>query len=233
MYRSTIPITTHPHPVTALAFDPVSDSIWSGDNAGTVLALHSTHAIRGVSFPVGGDLPVKQLAVADNHVRALGLAGHALGAWAKGGMNKWSFRCPSDPTRPSAQTISAMSPSTFSSNIVAASTTTPDIVLLNAITGSVLRQAPVSSLVTHLQFSHSTLLCASADGYVRAHDPRTALRRENGDNAVLAHASGLQDLQATGNFFFTIGWSSRYLSSLAHLSHSPLLDAVTNSPIRS
>jgi hypothetical protein len=53
-----------------------------------------------VSFPVGSALPVKQLAVADNHVRALGLAGHGVGAWAKGGMNKWYYRCvPSSHSR--------------------------------------------------------------------------------------------------------------------------------------
>lgn len=93
MYRSIAPVATHAQPVTALAFDPVSDSLWTGDHAGTVLALHSVYAVRGVSFPVGGTLPVKQLTVADNHVRALGLTGHGLGAWAKGGMNKWYFRC--------------------------------------------------------------------------------------------------------------------------------------------
>lgn len=92
MYRPAVPIATD-QPVTALAFDPVSDSIWAGDNSGTVFALHSIHGLRGVSFPVGGALPVKQLAVADNNVRALGLAGNGVGAWAKGGINKWYFRC--------------------------------------------------------------------------------------------------------------------------------------------
>ena len=126
-----------------------------------------------------------------------------------------STRCRSQ-TRPSAppNTVSAVSPSVFSSNILAAATTAPDVVLFNALTGALLRQVPVSSHVSHLAFSHSTLLCASADGYVRTHDPRTALRRENGDTAVLAHASGVQDLQASGNFFFTIGSSSRSFPSL-------------------
>lgn len=131
---------------------------------------------------------------------------------------------PSRLTPPSpSSTVSAVSPAPFASNILAAATTTPEIVLLNAISGAVLRQAPVPSHITHLAFSHSTLLCASADGHVRAHDPRTALRRENGDAAVLAHASGVQDLQTSGNFFYTIGSSSRsfsfpYSPSVAHLS---------------
>ena len=214
MYRAAIPIASNGQPVTALAFDPVSDAVWAGDNAGVVCALHSVHGVRGVSFPVGGALPVKQIAVADNHVRALGLAGHGVGAWAKGGMNKWYFRC----IPPS--TVSAMSAAAYSSSILAAATTAPEIVLLNAMTGAVLRQAPVPSHVTHLAFSHSTLLCASADGYVRAHDPRTALRRETGSSAVLAHTTGVQGLQATGNFFFTIGSSSRYFSSFLPPSFS-------------
>lgn len=211
MYRSTLPIRTHAQPVTALAFDPVSDTLWSGDNAGTVLAVHSVHAIRGVSFPVGGALPVKHIAVADNHLRALGAAGLGVGAWAKGGVNKWYYR-------PSPDTVTAVSPSTFPSNILAAATSAPDIVLLNAVTGAVLRQSPTPSHISHLAFSHSSLLAAYADGYVRTHDPRTAMRRESAD--VLAHASGVQDLQVSGNFFFSIGWSSRYVFvALASSTH--------------
>jgi PAB-dependent poly(A)-specific ribonuclease subunit 2 len=96
LYRSIIPITslhdTFGQPVTALAFDPVSDSLWTGTNSGTVVALHTVQGVRGVSFPVGGGLAVKQLSVGDNYVRAMGLAGQGVGSWAKGGMNKWYFR---------------------------------------------------------------------------------------------------------------------------------------------
>jgi PAB-dependent poly(A)-specific ribonuclease subunit 2 len=107
-----------------------------------------------------------------------------------------------------------MSGSTFSPNLVAAATNTPEIILLNSMIGGAVRQVSVPSQVTNLQFSHSTLLCASADGCVRAHDPRTGIRRENGDGSVHAHSSGVQDMQATGNFFFTIGWSLRSNLSL-------------------
>ncbi|KAF9228724.1 hypothetical protein BS17DRAFT_724469 [Gyrodon lividus] len=205
-YRSTIPLATlhdtYGQPVTALAFDPVSDSLWTGTNSGTVIALHTIQGLRGVSFPVGGGLAVKQLSVGDNYVRALGTAGEGVGSWAKGGMNKWYFRSP-------PSTLTAISGSTFSPNLVAAATSTPEIVLLNSMTGTAVRQASLPSHVTNLQFSYSTLLSASVDGYVRAHDPRTGVRRENGDGSVHAHSSGVQDLQATGNFFFTIGWSLR------------------------
>ena len=220
-YRITTPIPTlhdYAQPVTALSFDPVSDTLWSGTNAGTVIALHTVQGLRGVSFPVGGALAVKQIVAGDNNVRALGVAGEGVGSWAKGGMNKWFYRYVSPlvlhlyillSSYRSSSTLTAFSSTTYTSNVLAASTTAPELVLLNAMTGNPVRVASSSSVATHLQFSHSTLLAASADGYVRVHDPRTGLLRENGENSVLAHTSGVQDLQASGNYFYTVGWSIR------------------------
>jgi PAB-dependent poly(A)-specific ribonuclease subunit 2 len=79
-------------PVTALSFDPVSDILWSGSNIGNVVAYYGTRAMRGVSFPVGGNLSVKKIVAGDNYVRALGVGSEGVGSWAKGGMNKWFFR---------------------------------------------------------------------------------------------------------------------------------------------
>ncbi|KAI6151085.1 ubiquitin carboxyl-terminal hydrolase-domain-containing protein [Pisolithus tinctorius] len=205
LYQPLPPITTlHDagiQAVTALSFDPVSDSVWAGVDSGVVVALHTVQGLRGVSFPVGGGLAVKQITVGDNYVRAFGFAGEGIGSWAKGGMNKWYFR----PT----SAFTAASPSTFTPNLLATASSTPELTLLNASTGSTVRQAPVSSVITHLQFSLSNLLSASIDGYVRVHDPRTGIRRENGEGSVQAHSSGVQDLQVTGNFFFTVGRSIR------------------------
>jgi PAB-dependent poly(A)-specific ribonuclease subunit 2 len=94
-YHIIDPIATlhdYAQPVTALSFDPVSDTLWSGTSVGTVVALHTIQGLRGVSFPVGGVLPVKQIVAGDNYVRALGVAGEGIGSWHKGGMNKWFFR---------------------------------------------------------------------------------------------------------------------------------------------
>ncbi|KAG6854603.1 hypothetical protein C0991_004205 [Blastosporella zonata] len=80
-----------PQPVTALSFDPISDVLWAGSSAGDVTGYYGTRGIRGVSYKVGGTLPVKKVVAGENHVRALGVEG--FGTWAKGGMNKWYFRC--------------------------------------------------------------------------------------------------------------------------------------------
>lgn len=95
-YRPTAPITNQhnvfPQPITALAFDPVSDILWSGNNTGGVVAYYSSLGMRGAAFPVGGDLAVKKIIAGDQNVRALGTAGRGVGSWSKGGVNKWYYR---------------------------------------------------------------------------------------------------------------------------------------------
>lgn len=95
-YRQLPPITDQrdvfPQPITALSFDPVSDTLWTGSNTGNVTAYYSSSGIRGVSFPVGGDMGVQKIIATDSNIRAAGIAGHGIGAWGKGGVNKWYYR---------------------------------------------------------------------------------------------------------------------------------------------
>lgn len=93
-YRPTDRAITHEYhqPITSLAFDPVSDILWTGSGSGAVVAYCTPQAIRGVSFPVGGGQPVQKLVAGDSYVRACGLAGQGVGSWTKGGVNKWYFR---------------------------------------------------------------------------------------------------------------------------------------------
>ncbi|KAJ6546999.1 ubiquitin carboxyl-terminal hydrolase-domain-containing protein [Mycena capillaripes] len=196
-YRPIAPITVsgYPQPVTALSFDPVSDTLWVGSNSGSVAAYHGTGGVRGVSFPVGGQLAVSKILAGDNYVRAMGVAGEGLGSWAKGGTNKWFCRPP--------PTLTTFSNTSMASPVLAASSTSSELLLLNSMTGSILRQASTPSLISHLEFSHSAILSGASDGYIRTHDPRTALNRP--ESQILAHYSGIQGLQTTGNYVFTIG----------------------------
>lgn len=100
-YRLTAPISTqrelYPLPVTSVAFDTASDTLWTGNNAGSVVAFYGTRGTRGVCFPVGGDMTVTKLLVGDQYVRALGSAGVGVGEWSKGGVNRWFHRCVLEP----------------------------------------------------------------------------------------------------------------------------------------
>ena len=74
-YRLIAPISTqrdlYPLPVTALAFDTASDTLWTGNNAGSVVAFYGTRGTRGVCFPVGGDLAVKNTFYGASRQRSL------------------------------------------------------------------------------------------------------------------------------------------------------------------
>ncbi|TFY82963.1 hypothetical protein EWM64_g1049 [Hericium alpestre] len=206
-YHPAAPITLQrdiaSQPITALSFDPVSDTLWSGTNTGNVTAYYTPQGLRGVRFPVGGSLAVKKLVADESFVRACGLDSEGVGSWGKGGVNKWYHRTP-------AGGVTTFSNNLSSSKALAVATSSLELVLLNSSTGSVMRQAPLVSTVNHLHFSHSFLVSGSSDGFVRCHDPRTGLRREGGaESAVKAHASEIQGLQTSGNYLYTIGWGLR------------------------
>lgn len=115
----------------------------------------------------------------------------------------------SDPIFSPHVSVTTFSNTSNSSPVFAVSTVGPELHLLNSMTGDVVRQTPSPSLITHLEFSHSLLLSGSSDGYVRTHDPRTGVSRAEG--SVMAHYSGIQGLQTTGNFVLTIGLGVRCL----------------------
>lgn len=224
-YRPTNPVSTgHPVPssITALSFDPVSDILWAGSNNGVVTGIYTSRGYRGIFFPVGGNLAVSKLSAGDNYVRALGLASEGLGSWAKGGMNKWFYRCVESPLAiqnyllsyvRSPTAVTTFSDAVNSSHSLVLSTAGLEMLFLNSMTGNVVRKVPTTSVITHLQFSSSALISGSADGYLRLHDARTGMGRSGGSEhkAVKAHQCSIQGLQTTGNYIFTAGHSERCL----------------------
>ncbi|KAF8628478.1 hypothetical protein AX15_003989 [Amanita polypyramis BW_CC] len=194
-------LPTFPQPVSALSFDPVSDTLWTGSNTGRVTALHGTRGIRGVSFPVGGNLTINKISAGDNYIRASGIAGNGMGSWAKGGMNKWFHHISAN--------ITTFTDATNVSHHIAASTVDSRLIFLNSMTGGSVREVVTPSLITQLQFSHSVLVSGSSDGYLRLHDPRTGMNKPNAEGSVKAHLSGIQGIQTTGNFILTIGLGER------------------------
>ncbi|KZT28674.1 hypothetical protein NEOLEDRAFT_1224080 [Neolentinus lepideus HHB14362 ss-1] len=206
-YQPIAPITQpwnlYPQPVTALSFDPVSDTLWTGLDSGNVLAYYTPRGMRGVTYPVGGGLAVKKVITEDQYVRAVGVASDGMGSWNKGGVNKWYFR--------SSATVTTFSNTSSTSQVIAVSTTAPELLLLNALTGDAVRQVSAPSMISHLEFSHTSLLSGSMDGCIRTHDPRTGMRRDDGggESTAKAHVGNIQGLQVSGNFVYTAGWGLR------------------------
>lgn len=205
----------YPQPVTALAFDPLSDTLWTGTNSGSIVARYSAQGIRGVSFPVGGDLAVREIIATDSNVRAYGLAGNGIGAWGKGGVNKWFYQCvictlvwPGSSSLTldfgcrSSSAVTAFSNNAPNASVFYACTAAQELLAINSQTGDVVRKTPAMSIYSHLVHTHSMLVSGSSDGSLRTHDTRSSF---NILHTTIAHTSGVQGLQASGNFIFTIG----------------------------
>ena len=87
-----------------------------------------------------------------------------------------------------------------------------ELAFISTMTGAVIRQVQQSSLLTHLELSHTFLVSGSSDGYVRIHDPRTGVGRPGGaENIVKAHSRSILGLQTAGNYVFTIGMGERHV----------------------
>ncbi|THH31551.1 hypothetical protein EUX98_g2646 [Antrodiella citrinella] len=194
-YHLLDPITptadSYPQPITALAFDPLSDTLWTGNNSGSIVARHSAQGIRGVSFPVGGTLAVRDIISTDSNIRAYGVGGNGIGAWGKGGVNKWYYHA-----------ITAFSNNAPNASIFYASTAAQELLAINSQTGDVVRKVSAMSIYSHLVHTHSFLVSASSDGSIRTHDVRS---NQDVLHTATAHTSGIQAMQASGNFIFTIG----------------------------
>lgn len=182
---------------------------------------------------------MKKIIAGENNVKSLGSAGEGLGLWAKGGMNKWFYRyefngvclMPSlkDSFRHHSNILTFSN--TSNSNLLAASTAEKELLYINSVTGKVVLQSTTPSVVTHIQSSHSLLLSGSSDGYLRTHDPRTNTGRAGGGESIIrAHSSGIQGLQTTGNFAFTIGLGERFDVFILYIKNT---DIALDNPVRS
>lgn len=72
-------------------------------------------------------------------------------------------------------------------------------------------------MINYLQYSQTCLLAASADGTLCVLDDRNGRRREAGESSVKAHYNGIQGMQHSGNFVYTIGWGLRSTMSQSYL----------------
>lgn len=61
----------------------------------------------------------------------------------------------------------------------------------------------------HIVSSHSQLVVGFADGWVRTYDGRSAKFGEHSEASVKSHSKGIQGLEVSGNYAFTIGWGAR------------------------
>ncbi|KAG8829897.1 poly(A)-specific ribonuclease [Serendipita sp. 400] len=203
IYSTSAPFTfqrdTYSCQISALSFDPVSDVLWAGNGVGQVAAFYRNR-MRGVLFPVDKNA-VSSLLVNDNHIYAMTLNGQGVGAWSKGGVNSWHYRTPATTN---------LSTFTQYGNMLVAMTNKAELLTINTTNGAITRTIPCYPQILRLHATHSVVLSGSSDGLLRKHDLRAATKRDFGSEAsIRAHQGSIQAIEASGNWIYTIGWSSR------------------------
>ncbi|CUA74901.1 PAB-dependent poly(A)-specific ribonuclease subunit 2 [Rhizoctonia solani] len=209
---------THPVPVSALSFDPVSDVLWTGSAAGLVTGYFGNVTVngyagsltRGVTFPVRGETGVLKILTGEKDIKALGSGG--FGSWTKGGAGRWQF-IPQEHL--STFTPHPTIPNTF---VVAVQSPGSGFHIVNAISGASLRRVSSPFNVSHLAHVGTLLVSGTVDGMLRTHDFRTRGREDTAaESSCIAHTGGIQALEAAGNYIFTAGWGIR--QSHPHAEH--------------
>ncbi|TFL07786.1 ubiquitin carboxyl-terminal hydrolase-domain-containing protein [Pterulicium gracile] len=212
-YTPVSPIHTYSaanNGISALAFDPVADTLWTGLVNGTVVARHSAaHPFRGITINVKAGA-VSKISAGENHIRALGAGSPGLGSWTKGGANEWFYHHSSTDATSNA-TITAFSPESNSARQLAIASTALELMFIDSMTGVYVRRVNTPSMINHLSFSHSLLVSGSLDGYVRVHDSRTGMKSDRNSSALgRAHQGSIHGLQCSGNYVFTVGFGIRH-----------------------
>ncbi|CCA66899.1 related to PAN2-component of Pab1p-stimulated poly(A) ribonuclease [Serendipita indica DSM 11827] len=84
-----------------------------------------------------------------------------------------------------------------------------ELLVINPTNGVVSRQIQCPTQVVCLHVSPSHVLSGSSDGLLRTHDLRAPTKRNStSEHIVKAHQGSVQAIESSGNWIYSIGWSS-------------------------
>ncbi|KZT59790.1 hypothetical protein CALCODRAFT_176596 [Calocera cornea HHB12733] len=201
-YHTIPPLSLSPEPVSALAFDPFSDTLWSGSNSGIVSCYNGLEPSE-VRYPLTGNPTpppgIQRIIVTDKEIRSLCSAG--VGGRTRGGASRWYYR-------------SMLPLSTFTSHPTASTglllATASAIQELSLPVEVISRQIPTTAPITQMRTSSTGILITGAtDGFLRTYDLRQARGIVHSTAEVKAHNGAVQCLETSGNFTFSVGLSMR------------------------
>ncbi|KAL7004824.1 poly(A)-specific ribonuclease [Cystobasidiomycetes sp. EMM_F5] len=180
---------------TCLAFDTQSELLWSGTLSGHVSSLIAKPDFNFSRYTAyRGHLPgpTKEVVADDRGVLSVG---GSIKLANRRGLTLWSSYA-------SACFSNASSSEIVAGGLGILGSAPPDIVCINAATGTTIRKVPVTSPVSFVRRS-KLICCGHADGEVVLHDPRSLAS----EHSFKAHASGLSGLETDGNLVYTYGYS--------------------------
>ncbi|OAV97453.1 hypothetical protein PTTG_26056 [Puccinia triticina 1-1 BBBD Race 1] len=207
--------------LSSLSFDPYTDLLWTANPSGTVVS----HFLPTSSLPSDQDRRITRYTSFKSHTYrssatelllaergVLSLADKTLKFTNRRGIPYWFLST-------AFQDACSMAFTAPKSAELVVGGAKPELVLLNASTGAVVRRIDISqpststlsstqpstgfSPTTHLRRSQSLMCCGARSGTVSLRDP-VSLKEEH---SMMAHYAGLEQMETEGNYLVTCGYS--------------------------
>lgn len=213
---------------TSLAFDSISELLFTGSSSGNVTSHYSPALQRYTSWQAhpphlsfsrttentrNGQTGVRGILCDERAVYSVGENG--IKSSIRRGVGRWNLYMPQSET-PSLRLASMCFSPTASSDIIAAGSSTGALntgqlgqddmmISLNAGTGNVIRKVSSEAQIAHVRRSTRYICAGGSDGHIQLRDPRTL----HLEHKLHAHPGGVIDMQSEGYHLYSIGWTIR------------------------
>ncbi|KAL1923050.1 uncharacterized protein VTP21DRAFT_9426 [Calcarisporiella thermophila] len=182
-------------PISAIAFDPYQELVWTGNDQGHIGSYYGTNLQKYTNFK-GHDEQVRQLCVIDRGL--ISLSPKRVRLTHRRGIVKWALS--SDDTKD----LHCFTQSSHTNSEIIVGGQQDHMLTVNLHRGIVTKKIDSGDPLVVMRQSR-LLCCGSATGNVILRDPRS-LKIEH---RVQAHTGALSDLGVMGNYLLTCGFSHR------------------------
>ncbi|CAG8580781.1 604_t:CDS:10 [Cetraspora pellucida] len=187
--------------ITAIAFDPYQELLWTGNDKGRVISHFGDGLQRYTSFRSHLS-QVRQLLVSDKGV--ISLSPDSIRMTNRRGLVRWTM------SNEDTSNLHCMAYTTIPNSEILAAGKQNNMLVINVARGSVVKK--VESMNEIVVMRKSRLVCCGAtSGEVILRDPNT-FRVEH---RIRAHTGTISDIDTSGNLLLTCGFSVRTMRPLA------------------
>ncbi|RIA93213.1 ubiquitin carboxyl-terminal hydrolase-domain-containing protein [Glomus cerebriforme] len=181
--------------ISAIAFDPYQELLWTGNEKGRVASHYSSGLHRYTSFRAHLN-PVRQILVSDRGV--ITLSSDSVKMNNRRGLVRWTL------SNEDTSDLHCMSYTTMPNSEILAAGKQHNMLVINVARGIVVKKVESESDIVVMR--KSRLVCCGANsGEVTLRDPRTF----KVEHRVQAHTGTISDIDTVGNLLLTCGSSAR------------------------
>ncbi|CAG8530129.1 26363_t:CDS:10, partial [Racocetra persica] len=181
--------------ITAIAFDPYQELLWTGNDKGRVISHFGDGLQRYTSFRSHLS-QVRQLLVSDKGV--ISLSPDSIRMTNRRGLVRWTM------SNEDTSNLHCMAYTTIPNSEILAAGKQNNLLVINVARGSVVKKVESANEIVVMRKSR-LVCCGATSGEVILRDPNT-FRVEH---RIRAHTGTISDIDTSGNLLLTCGFSVR------------------------